>query len=78
MEKISLKDDEEDELIRDGNGREGNEPLANLCLVGRFHTCKIINFQAMKNRITSLWHPIQGMMINPSTNRGNGIPGDYF
>ena len=33
------------------------------CLVGRFLTTRNIDFNAMKNMMASLWHPVKGMYV---------------
>ncbi|MBA0794228.1 hypothetical protein Gohar_018578, partial [Gossypium harknessii] len=34
-----------------------------LQLVGCFLTASIVNFQAMKNTMANLWHPVRGVQI---------------
>ncbi|KAJ8769053.1 hypothetical protein K2173_024049 [Erythroxylum novogranatense] len=62
LANLSLVDDEEDQWQLGevaGVGAVGYE----LCLVGRFLTASPINFQAMRNALADLWHPLGGVNI---------------
>ncbi|KAJ8898705.1 hypothetical protein K2173_004739 [Erythroxylum novogranatense] len=59
---LSLVDDEEDQWQLGevaGVGAAGYD----LCLVSRFLTASPINFQAMRNALADLWHPLGGVNI---------------
>ncbi|EEF50082.1 conserved hypothetical protein [Ricinus communis] len=63
MDKLSVFDEEEEELILD-------TPVENVSInnlefypVGRFLTDRNVNFLAMKHRLTSLWRPGKGVCI---------------
>lgn len=63
---IRLRDEEEKGLmtgdIDEVNQIQGNVDLK-YCLVGRFLSDRVINFQAMKNTMASLWRPGKGVHI---------------
>ncbi|MBA0855779.1 hypothetical protein Goshw_019038 [Gossypium schwendimanii] len=63
LTRLSLEDREEEGW--DVIGEDSGYGLASykLCLVGSFFTASIVNFQAMKNMIANVWHPISGMAI---------------
>ena len=63
---LSIDDEDEGGLIITGEDideeREGKIDCR-FCLVGRFLTDKVINFQAMKNTMAGLWRPGKGIYI---------------
>lgn len=65
MNNITLKDEEEGGLaIEIEDGVENAEPYqgynAKLCLMGRFLSEGVVDFQAMKQTLTALWRPCRG------------------
>ena len=61
-----IEDEEDDGLIIEGEDiDDGNKVNIDYrcCLVGRFMTDKMINFDAMKNTMASLWRPGKGVCI---------------
>lgn len=68
LEQLSLSTDEEDELVLESGVGANTEQTHNLCLVGRFHTDRNVNFIATKHRIASIRRPRKGINI-PSVNQ---------
>ena len=63
LENISLSVDEEEELVLD-TGEDGSTTQSfDLCLIGRFLTDRMINFNAMKHRLANVWRPEKGICI---------------
>ena len=63
LENLSLSVDEEEELVLD-TGEDGSTTQSfDLCLIGRFLTNRMINFNAMKHRLASVWRPGKGICI---------------
>ncbi|RVW57304.1 hypothetical protein CK203_079244 [Vitis vinifera] len=55
LENLSLSVDEEEEFVLD-TGEDGSTTQSfDLCLIGRFLTNRMINFNAMKHRLASVW-----------------------
>ena len=53
-------------MILEGEDIDGGNNVKTeyrFCLVGRFLTDKVINFEAMKNTMASLWRPGKGVCI---------------
>ena len=63
LENLSLSVDEEEELVLD-TGEDGSTTQSfDLCLIGRFLNDRMINFNAMKHRLASVWRPGKGICI---------------
>lgn len=60
--KLVIEDEEGDEVDVSNAGYV--EPTQSYVLVGRFLTDKNINFNAMRNVLSSLWRPKEGMEIH--------------
>ena len=55
LENLSLLVDEEEELVLDTGENGSTTQSFDLCLIGRFLTNRMINFNAMKHRLASVW-----------------------
>ncbi|XVF56998.1 hypothetical protein PTKIN_Ptkin06aG0167400 [Pterospermum kingtungense] len=60
MRDLVIAEEEEDDLVF--NGIEGSTPSVDYerCLVGTFLTDRALNFNVMKNRMSSIWRPGRG------------------
>ncbi|MBA0844961.1 hypothetical protein Goarm_000045 [Gossypium armourianum] len=63
LANLSL-DEEEDEGFQFAVEEGPQQPLYDLCLVGCALTASVVNFLAMKNTMTNLWHPLEGIQIS--------------
>lgn len=63
MADLSLSKDEDDGIILEAGSVSQGGPNIKLCLIGRFLTDRPINFNAMKNRMASIWRPGKGICI---------------
>ena len=61
--KITLEDEEEDGIIFEETGDDGDIIDYRWCLVGRFLIDRSINLMAMKNTLASIWRPVKGVCI---------------
>uniref|UniRef100_A0A803QI56 Reverse transcriptase n=1 Tax=Cannabis sativa TaxID=3483 RepID=A0A803QI56_CANSA len=60
---VRIEDEEEDSLIYVGDADDLTEIDDRWCLVGRFLTNKGVDFQAMQNKMATLWQPGRGMYV---------------
>ncbi|RVW31876.1 Transposon TX1 uncharacterized 149 kDa protein [Vitis vinifera] len=75
LENLSLSVDEKEELVLN-TGEDGSTTQSfDLCLIGRFLTDRMINFNAMKHRLASVWRlgKVGSMSLNVSKQLGNFI-----
>ncbi|XP_075489138.1 uncharacterized protein LOC142527993 [Primulina tabacum] len=63
MENLTLSTDEDEEIIIEENSTHQKSSDLEFCLIGRFLTDRSINFNAMKNRMASIWRPGKGICI---------------
>lgn len=61
--RIRLEDEEDGGLMYEENQEDLSEIDTRWCLVGRFLTESTIDFQAMQNKMASLWRPGRGMYV---------------
>ncbi|WJZ96536.1 hypothetical protein VitviT2T_015213 [Vitis vinifera] len=75
LENLSLPVDEKEELVLN-TGEDGSTTQSfDLCLNGRFLTDRMINFNAMKHRLASVWRlgKVGSMSLNVGKQLGNFI-----
>lgn len=63
FENLSFLKDEDEELVMEVKDSISELQSLNFCLVGHFLIDKRINFNAMKNKVASLWRLGKGMSI---------------
>ncbi|KAL8457371.1 hypothetical protein ACS0TY_035288 [Phlomoides rotata] len=61
--KLSLLEDEGDELLLEPDIDPNVEPIVEFSVVGRFLTDQAISFAIMKSRLISAWKPKKGVSI---------------
>lgn len=63
MERLSLSQAEEEDLIFEEEGLQNEENDLELYLVGRFLTNQTYNFNIMKSRMPAIWKPNIGVLF---------------
>lgn len=63
LEELHLEDEEEDAFSFSA-GEEAQNPSIGFCLVGCFLTASVVNFQATRNTLANLRHPLKGVQIS--------------
>ncbi|MBA0778158.1 hypothetical protein Gotri_006059 [Gossypium trilobum] len=58
MARLCISDGKEEEVMQFGGLSGGTNRLYDCCLVGTFLTASVVQFQAMRNMLANLWHPI--------------------
>ncbi|KAK6143873.1 hypothetical protein DH2020_024221 [Rehmannia glutinosa] len=61
--RMQIEEEEEGGLVLEGPEIEQQGQEFQWCLVGRFLSDRIVNFQAMKNTLASIWRPVKGVSI---------------
>lgn len=64
MARLCISDGKEEEVMQFGGLSGGTNRLYDCCLVGTFLTASVVQFQAMRNMLANLWHPIAGIEIS--------------
>ncbi|MBA0703148.1 hypothetical protein Goari_022666, partial [Gossypium aridum] len=63
MEDLQIEDNKKEAW----SIHEDGDPVSHkyeFYLVGYFLTASVINFQAMRNTMANIWHPLEGVMIS--------------
>ncbi|XP_075511118.1 uncharacterized protein LOC142546988 [Primulina tabacum] len=60
---LSLSTEEEEELVFESSDIQTPDQNSEFCLVGRFLTDRLINFNIMRNRLAEIWRPVRGMAV---------------
>ncbi|MBA0842479.1 hypothetical protein Goarm_002301 [Gossypium armourianum] len=63
MARLCIIDEEEEEVLQVAGVSEGQNRMYDFCLVVCFFTVNVIQFQAMRNTLANLWHPLGGIEI---------------
>ncbi|MBA0755253.1 hypothetical protein Gogos_005642 [Gossypium gossypioides] len=61
--ELQIEDNEEEASNVHEDGDLDNHKYE-FCLVGYFLIASVINFQAMRNTMANIWHPLRGVVIS--------------
>ncbi|KAJ8752257.1 hypothetical protein K2173_003893 [Erythroxylum novogranatense] len=64
MANLSVEGEEDEGVVIEGKEIVEDGIDCSMCLVGRFHSERNINFNAMKHTLASLWRPFMGVTIH--------------